>query len=137
MGEKKTLTLMIMDPPYESSNTITAFRMVESALNKGHDVNVFAFEGAVSLSFAAQKGHANPVHGTSIDAEEHPLTREFVSGLFAIAKDKGAKLDWVNCGFCVDERGAFDWVDGPRRGGPPDFFKMYSESDKTLIIGTK
>lgn len=137
MSDKKTLTLMIMDPPYESSNTVTAFRMIESALKKGHDVNVFAFEGAVSLSFAEQKGHKNPVHGTTEEQEAHPLTREFVSGLFAIAKDNGAKLDWVNCGFCVDERGAGNWVDGPRRGGPPDFAKMYAESDKTLIIATK
>lgn len=137
MSDKKTLTLMIMDAPYESSNTITAFRMIESALNKGHDVNVFAFEGAVSLSLAAQKGHPNPVHGTTAEEEKHPLTRAFVSGLFDLAKDKNAKLDWVNCGFCVDERGAFDWVDGPRRGGPPDFFKMYSESDKTLVIATR
>ncbi len=137
MSDNKTLTLMIMDPPYESSNTMTAFRMIESALNKGHNVNVFAFEGAVSLSFAEQKGHPNPVHGTSAVEEKHPLTREFVSALFKIAKAKGVKLDWVNCGFCVDERGASNWVEGPRRGGPPDFVKMYNESDKTLVIATK
>lgn len=137
MTHKKTLTLMIMDPPYEWSNTLTAFRMIESALKKGHDVNVFAFEGAVSLSFAEQQGHPNPVHGTTAEDEKHPLTKDFVAGLFALAKDKGAKLDWVNCGFCVDERGAGNWVDGPRRGGPPDFHTMHKDSDKTLIIATK
>ena len=137
MSDKKTLTFMIMDPPYESSNTFTAFRMIESALKKGHDVNVFAFEGAVNLSFAGQKAHPNPVHGTSAEEEKHPLTRDFVAGLFKIAGASGAKLDWVNCGFCVDERGAEPWIEGPRRGGPPDFAKMANESDKTLIIATR
>ncbi|MFT5049970.1 MAG: tRNA 2-thiouridine synthesizing protein D [Chlamydiales bacterium] len=137
MSDNKSLSLMIMDPPYESSNTMTALRIVESALKKGIDVNVFAFEGAVNLSFAAQKAHPNPVKASSADEEKHPLTREFVSGLFATAAQSGAKLDWVNCGFCVDERGAEPWVEGPRRGGPPDFAKFFAESDQTLVIATK
>ncbi|MDE2901161.1 MAG: hypothetical protein OXN15_09125, partial [Chloroflexota bacterium] len=49
----------------------------------------------------------------------------------------GPKLDWVNCGLCVDERGAGDWIEGPRRGGPGDLFKMSQESTNTLIIGTR
>jgi tRNA 2-thiouridine synthesizing protein D len=134
---KKSLSLMIMDPPYESSNTMTAFRIVESALKKGIDVNVFAFEGAVNLSFAEQKAHPNPVKETSVEDEKHPLTRDWVAGLFAQAKESGAKLDWVNCGFCVDERGADNWIEGPRRGGPPDFAKFFNESTKTLTIATK
>lgn len=137
MSDKKSLNLMIMDPPYESSNTMTAFRIVESALKKGIDVKVFAFEGAVSLSFAEQKAHPNPVKDTSAEEEKHPLTRDFVTGLFQTAKDSGSSLEWVNCGFCVDERGAGNWVDGPRRGGPPDFAKFHKESTKTLAIATK
>ena len=137
MTEKKSLGLLIMDPPYESSNTMTALRIVESALRKGIDVRVFAFEGAVNLSFAAQKAHPNPVKGTSVEEEKHPLTRDFVSGLFATARETGAELEWVNCGFCVDERGADDWVDGPRRGGPPDFARFFEQSTRTLVIATK
>ena len=49
MSDQKTLTLVLMDPAYESSNTMTAFRMIEAALRQGHHVNVFAYEGAVSL----------------------------------------------------------------------------------------
>jgi len=137
MSEKKSLNVLIMDPPYESSNTMTAFRIVESALKKGHDVTVFAFEGAVSLSFAEQKAHPNPVKSTSVDEEKHPLTRDFVAGLFDIAKTSGAALDWINCGFCVDERGAGNSIEGPRRGGPPDFAKAFNQCGKTLVIATK
>ena len=46
-------------------------------------------------------------------------------------------LRCVYCGFCVDERGAGNSVEGPRRGGPPDFAKFFSESTKTLTIATK
>ena len=135
--KKKSLNLLIMDPPYESSNTITALRIVESVLKKGHNVRVFAFEGAVSLTFAEQKPHPNPVKGTSAEEENHPLTKDFVAGLFNTAKGSGAELEWINCGFCVDERGAENWGEGPKRGGPPDFVKGINECDKTLIIATK
>lgn len=62
MAEKKTVTFVLMDPPYESARSTTAFRLVDAALRKGHDVNVFAYEGAVSLAFAKQVPHANAVH---------------------------------------------------------------------------
>jgi tRNA 2-thiouridine synthesizing protein D len=34
----------------------------------------------------------------------------------------------------VDERGAGDWIDGPRRGSPADFWKWVDASDQTLVI---
>ena len=37
----------------------------------------------------------------------------------------------------TDERGIFNWIDGPRRGGPPDFYKMVLESTNTLMLPTK
>ncbi len=53
------------------------------------------------------------------------------------AAKNGGKVDWVNCGLCVDERGAGDAVEGVRRGTPGDFWKMAGESDNTLVIPTK
>lgn len=133
----KTLTVLIMDPPYESPNTTTALRIIDAALRKGHNVNVFAYEGAVSLTMTGQKPHPNPVHGTSVEEEKHPTTKDLAAALFQLAADNGVKLDWVNCGFCVDERGADQWISGPRRGGPPDFGAMVKGSDATILIPTK
>jgi tRNA 2-thiouridine synthesizing protein D len=133
---KKTLTFALMDPPFESARSTTAARLVDLALRRGHDVNVFAYEGAVSLAFAGQKPHANSVHGTSAEEEDHPLTRDWVTALFAEAGARGAKLDWVTCGLCVDERGAGDSVAGPRRGSPADFARFIEESHNTLVIPT-
>src|SRR5262245_125223 len=54
-----TLTFLLMDPPFESARTTSAFRLLDIATRRGHNVNVFAYEGAVALPFAAQKAHAN------------------------------------------------------------------------------
>jgi tRNA 2-thiouridine synthesizing protein D len=133
----KTITVAIMDAPYESANSITALRIVNAALQKGHNVNVFAYEGAVNLTMKTQMPHPNPVKGTTVEQEQHPLTKDWVAALFKLAAQKQAKLDWVNCGLCVDERGAGDWIEGPRRGGPKDFLDASSASDTTLVIPTK
>lgn len=132
----RSLTIALMDPPYESANSTTAFRIISSALKKGISVNVFAYEGAVNLAFKEQTPHANPVKGTTIEEEDHPLTKNFVASLLEIGK-QDPLLTWVNCGLCVDERGAGNSVEGVRRGGPGDFLKMALESTNTLVIATK
>ena len=131
-----TLTLAIMDAPYEAAASTTAFRIIAAALQKGINVNVFAYEGAVSLTMKEQAPHANPVKGTSVEEEDHPTTRDLVAALVELGKTE-PKLTWVNCGLCVDERGAGNWIDGVKRGGPADFLKMAGESTHTLVIPTK
>jgi tRNA 2-thiouridine synthesizing protein D len=133
----KTLTLAIMDAPYESANSATAFRFIHAALKRGLNVNVFAYEGAVNLTMKSQQPHANPVKGTSAEEENHPTTKDWVAALFRFAEEKGVRLNWINCGLCVDERGAGDWIEGPRRGGPKDFFDASISSDATLVIATR
>jgi len=135
MTEKK-LTLALMDPPYESANSTTALRIISAALQKGIHVNVFAYEGAVCLPLKDQAPHANSVKGTTVEQEEHPTTRAFISSLLEMGKEN-PQLTWVNCGLCVDERGAGNVVEGVRRGSPADFLKMAQESTNTLVIPTK
>lgn len=130
----KTLTIALMDPPYESANTTTAFRLIAAALERGIRVNVFAYEGAVYLALKDQAPHANPVKGTTVEEEDHPTTKKFVTALL----DLGAgRLDWVNCGLCVDERGAANAVEGVRRGSPADLLEMAAASTNTLVIPTR
>ncbi len=139
MAEKKvTLTFAIMDPPYETARVATSLRLVEAALKKGYDVNVFAYEGAVSLGFTGQKPHANSVKGTTVEQEGHPTPKDWVAALarFGDGKDGRGKLDWVNCGLCVDERGAEAQAAG-RRGSPADFNTFVQNSTNVLTIGTR
>src|SRR5919199_4979272 len=131
---ERTLTVALMDPPYESANTATALRIIAAALGKEIRVNVFAYEGAVCLPLKDQAPHANPVRGTTVEEEDHPTTKKFVAELLEMG---GGRLAWVNCGLCVDERGAHNAVEGVRRGSPADFLKMAEGSANTLVIPTK
>ena len=97
-----TLTVAIMDAPYEAATSTTAFRIIAAALEKGVNVNVFAYEGAVSLSVKEQAPHANPVKGTSVEEEAHPTTKDLVAALLQLGTGQ-PRLAWVNCGLCVDE----------------------------------
>jgi len=132
-----TVTIGLMDPPYESSNTVTGLRIIDAALRKGHQVNVFLYEGAVALGFAEQKPHANPVKGKTVEEFDHPNPKEWVAALFELARTSGVKLDWINCGLCVDERGVDKQVEGARRGSPADFWKLAEASQGFLFIATR
>ena len=137
MADRKILTFAIMDPPYEDARTATAFRLIDAAVRRGHNVNVFAYEGAVSLPFARQAPHANAVYGRDVRQENHPNTKDWVAAVMAEASRRGGKVDWVQCGLCVDERGMAESIEGTRRGSPADFWKFVQESDNTLVIPTK
>ena len=136
MASPRTLTFVLMDAPFESSRTATAMRLLDRAVERGFAVNVFAYEGAVYLPFARQAGHANAVHGRDLEAEDHPLPREWVEGLIKAAETRGTAFDWVNCGLCVDERGAGEAIAGVRRGSPADLFAMAAASHNTIVIPT-
>jgi tRNA 2-thiouridine synthesizing protein D len=82
---KKTLAIALMDPPYESENLTTAFRILDVAVRRGYDVNVFAYEGAAGLAFVRQAAHPNPVHGKDVAEENHPTTKDQVAALVAAA----------------------------------------------------
>ncbi len=136
MEKRSTLTFALMDAPFESSRTVTALRLIDIALSRGINVNVFAYEGAVFLPFKHQQPHPNLVHGRDAEEEDHPLPREWIAALITKAADLGLSFDWVNCGLCVDERGAADSIEGTRRGTPADFWAMAQSSDNTLVIAT-
>ena len=137
MADKKTLTFVLMDAPYENARTTTALRLLDIAVRRGYDVNVFAYEGAVGVPYAKQAPHANAVHGRDLAQEDHPNPKDWVAAILDEALKTGAKVDWVQCGLCVDERGAAEWIPGPRRGSPADLAKFAEASDNTLVIPTR
>ena len=132
---EKTLTIALMDPPYESAATTTALRIADAALAKGINVNIFAYEGAVLMTMRDQAPHPNPVKGTTVEEQQHPTTAAFVGAL--LEKGGDPRFQWMNCGMCVDERGAGNWIEGVTRGGPGDFYRWSQQSDSTLVIGTR
>ncbi len=137
MPDKKTLTFALMDAPYETARSTTALRLIDLAVRHGYDVNVFAYEGAVAVPFVKQAPHPNAVHGRDTAAEDHPNPKDWVAAIIEEAARRGGKVDWVQCGLCVDERGVAESIPGTRRGSPADFWKFVEGSDNTLVIPTK
>ncbi len=137
MSEKKTLTFALMDAPFENGRTTTALRLIDIAARRGYHINVFAYEGAVYVPFSKQRAHANGVHGRNVEEEDHPLPHKWVAALAQSAQDNGGSLNWINCGLCVDERGADETLPFIKRGTPADLLKWAETSDNTLIIPTK
>jgi sulfur relay (sulfurtransferase) complex TusBCD TusD component (DsrE family) len=130
----KTISILLMDPPYESETTTTAFRIISEAQKKGVKVNVFTYEGAVSLTVNTQKPHANSPKGCAdVKVQNHPTTRAWVEGLLA----KG-NIEWTYCGLCADERGhEGNMQPGVKRGTPGDFVKAAAASANVLLIPTR
>ena len=77
------------------------------------------------------------VHGCDVEEEDHPLPKDWIAAIMKAARENGGKVDWVNCGLCVDERGVKEAIDGCRRGTPGDLWNFANDSDNTLIIGTR
>ena len=133
-----TITFGLMNPPLESENICTAFRFIDAAIRKGHNVNVFAYEGAVGLTSMGLARHADPlVTGASVEEMDHPTTREWVESLQVLARSKGVTLTWTNCGLCIEERGLGAQLDGTTLGTPKDLLELADASDGFLFIATK
>jgi tRNA 2-thiouridine synthesizing protein D len=137
MSTQGTLTCVLNDPPYENARTTTALRLIDRAVRRGFHVNVFAYEGAVALPFAKQAPHANAVHSRDVAAEDHPTTKDWIVAILGEAERRGVKVDWVNCGLCVDERGVAEAIPGTRRGSPADLARFVESSSNVLVIPTR
>ena len=137
MSTRKSLTFALMDAPYEQARTTTAFRLIDIAVHRGCEVNVFCYEGAAALSFARQAPHPNAMHGRDAQQEAHPNPKDWITALLEASVQAGGKLTWLNCGMCVDERGVGEVIPGVSRGSPADFWKMADCADNTLVIPTR
>jgi tRNA 2-thiouridine synthesizing protein D len=98
MTSPRTLTFLLMDAPYESARSTTALRLVDAALRRGFNVNVFAYEGAVYLPFSKQAPHANAVHGRSVEEEDHPNPKDWIAALLAAAATRGSRSTGCSAG---------------------------------------
>src|SRR5262249_21154611 len=137
MAPKKTITIAIMDAPYETARSTTALRLIDIAARRGYGINVFAYEGAVLQPFAAQKRHPNAVHGRNVEEENHFIPKAPLAAWMRRAERNGGKIAGLNGGLGVDGRGAPDAIAGVRRGPPADFWQMAEASDNTLVIATR
>ncbi len=114
------LGIMLTLGPYQFGNWETACNIANTALDKGHEVEMFLYLDGVY----------NPIkYQTFPDWTEMPKDR------FVELVKKGAKI--IACGVCVNARGlekGKDYIDGVTVGGLPDFAQIVSESDSVVKL---
>ena len=116
-------------------NLTTAFRILDAAARRGHDINVFAYEGAAAIAFAPQMPHPTPC--TAKTSPKRTILRPRIRSLALLieAGKHGGKVDWVNCGMCVDELAAvYQFVSGTQRGSPAIPWPSPKLPDNTRVI---
>jgi tRNA 2-thiouridine synthesizing protein D len=132
----KRVTIMLATGSYLREAPTTVLRLVEKLLQKGVDVNVWAFEEAVTLTNKDQIDHNEPSSLQKVLGEKHGHISRSIDMLLR-AGLHGAKLDWVSCILCVQERG----VEKHQMGGAiigtlGDLWKFIKSADKVISIPT-
>ncbi|MFY9268804.1 MAG: DsrE family protein [Candidatus Manganitrophaceae bacterium] len=132
----KRISIVLATGSYQREAPTTVLRLVEKLLQRGVDVNVWAFEEAVTLTNKDQIDHNEPGSLQKVLGEKHPNIGRFIDQLLR-AGLHGAKLDWVSCILCVQERG----VEKHQMGGAivgtlGDLWKFVKAADKVICIPT-
>ncbi len=131
-----TITIGIATSSYQREAPTTVLRLAEKLLERGHHVNIWGFEEAVTLTNANQKDHSEPPGLHEVAGKQHTYVGKFVDGIIRAGLHSGA-LKWVSCILCVQERG----VDANQMGGVVigtfgDFWKFAHNSDRLIMIPT-
>ena len=93
------LTFAIMDPPFESARSTTFFRLLAIAAERGYEVGVFAYEGAVHLAFERQSPR-ELFHALGLAAVACPFRQLVPCPLVAGGETQGA-LDGRERCLCI------------------------------------
>ncbi len=137
MAERaRTITFMIATGSYLREAPTTLLRLTEKLLERGVNVNVWAFEEAVILTNKDQIDHSEPSSLQKVLGEKHSHVGKAIDALMR-AGLHGAKLDWVSCILCVQERGVEKHqMQGAIIGTLGDLWKFIRGSDKAISIPT-
>lgn len=132
----KQVAFMIATGSYLREAPTTLLRLTEKLLQRGVDVNVWAFEEAVTLTNRDQIDHNEPSSLQKVLGDKHTHVSKGIDALLR-AGLHGAKLDWVSCILCVQERG----VEKHQMGGSiigtlGDLWKFVKSADIVISIPT-
>jgi tRNA 2-thiouridine synthesizing protein D len=137
-SEKKAKTrkvaIILSTGSYQREAPTTVLRLAEKLLERGVEVNVFAFEEAVTLTNQDQIEHNEPPSLRKVLGDRHVYVGKFVDQLLR-AGLHGAKMDWVTCILCAQERGVeHHQIGGAIVGTLGDLWKFVRSADHVLAI---
>lgn len=130
----RKVVLILSTGSYQREAPTTVLRLAEKLLERGIEVNVWAFEEAVTLTNRDQIEHNEPPSLRSVLGDKHACVGKFIDQLLRVGLH-GAKMDWVTCILCAQERG----VDNHQMGGAiigtlGDLWKFIGAADQVIAI---
>jgi hypothetical protein len=130
----RSLFFGMVGTPSQSETVTSLFRMVESALCRGHSVTVWNCGHATGLSqttlirprdYFAPKGRE----------DFNPSTAEMIQALFRrYGQDR---LQWLVCRYCAEECGAVQHIPQAQVKIPFSFQYYLSAAQVSLVLGIK
>jgi len=130
----RRVAIVLSTGSYQREAPTTVLRLAEKLLERGIEVNVWAFEEAVTLTNREQIEHNEPPSLKPVLGESHAPVGRFIDQLLR-AGLHGAKMDWVTCILCAQERG----VEKHQMGGAivgtlGDLWKFVGGADQVIAI---
>jgi tRNA 2-thiouridine synthesizing protein D len=138
--QRGALTFALMDPSSDCVRTALMKRLIEIAVRRGHDINVFAYKGETHPECNGAAPRRNGAAPRQSNGAIPPppqangaLPRDWIESLMQEATTRGVKVDWVDCGWW---HVGGDPVLGVRRGSPADFWDMAAHSQNMIVVST-
>lgn len=128
------VAIVISTGSYMREAPTTVLRLAEKLLERGVEVNVWAFEEAVTLTNRDQIEHSEPPSLRKVIGDKHAYIGKFIDQ-FLRAGLHGAKMDWVTCILCAQERGVeHHQMNGVIVGTLGDLWKFVRAADQVIAI---
>lgn len=135
-GQQKvrTVAIVLSTASYQREAPTTVLRLAEKLLERGVNVNVWAFEEAVTLTNKDQIEHNEPPSLRNILGDKHAFIGRYIDQLLRVGLH-GPKLDWVTCILCAQERGLeHHQMGGVIVGTLGDLWKFVRGADQVISI---
>jgi tRNA 2-thiouridine synthesizing protein D len=130
----RKVTMILSTGSYMREAPTTVLRLTEKLLERGIEVNVWAFEEAVTLTNRDQIEHSEPPSLRKVIGDKHAYVGKFIDQLLRAGLHT-SKLDWVTCILCAQERGVEKHqMNGVIVGTLGDLWKFVGSADQVIAI---
>jgi len=121
--------------PRDNLCCTAALRLIDLAVRRGFNVNVFTYEGKVSRPSAQRSSDAGSASAADRVRQNDVNPRDLIAAMFESA-ERGTQVRWVNCGLSVDDRRTARLVPRSDSCRSFDLWGLMRESGNTLVLPT-
>lgn len=131
----KSIFLMPVGAPFESDLTTSLLRIVDEAVNQGHEVMVWACGYATALTQDTLTDHRPEINlnpGGEDELKNYPSTAHIIGNLILNSNEK---LRWCICEYCMRERGTVHQIAEVDIMPPVIMLTYMDQADISMVMG--